>query len=184
MSGPNRGRYTVQLGGLWRLYTHPLPDWSMLGTIQRGMDIGALGESLAHDLAQINAGAVRAVDQRKARAALDAARREKKLTRTPVRICIPNGLEFSALKLKRDSSTGGDMEFDWSPIEAICAASGVDVSVFRDQDEGNIAGLLTTWYAEHRAAGGRPDRVMDDLIAETDIEDTHGGGYSHQPGRA
>lgn len=73
MTGLNRGRYTAQPGGPWRLYTHPLPGWEMLGTIQRGMEIGALARSPAGELAQINAGAVRSLDQRKTLAAVEAA---------------------------------------------------------------------------------------------------------------
>ena len=43
----------------------------MLGTGQRGMDIGALARSPAGLLAQVNSGAVRSLDQRKALAALN-----------------------------------------------------------------------------------------------------------------
>lgn len=71
--GLNRNRLTITPGGPWRLYTHPLPGWEMLGTVQRGMEIGALAKSPAGLLAQVNAGAVRALDQRKARAALEGA---------------------------------------------------------------------------------------------------------------
>ncbi len=66
----NRDRLTITPGGPWRLYTHPLAGWEMLGTVQRGMDIGALARSPAGLLVQVNAGAVRALDQRKALAAL------------------------------------------------------------------------------------------------------------------
>ena len=45
----------------------------MLGTVQRGMEIGALGRSAVGVLAMLNAGAVSVLDQRKARAALEAA---------------------------------------------------------------------------------------------------------------
>lgn len=68
----NRSRFNFTPGGPWRLYTHPLAGWEMLGTVQRGMDIGALARSQAGVLAQINAGAVQALDQRKAGAALAA----------------------------------------------------------------------------------------------------------------
>ena len=30
--GLNRNRLTITPGGPWRLYTHPLPGWEMLGT--------------------------------------------------------------------------------------------------------------------------------------------------------
>lgn len=44
----------------------------MLGSIQRGMSIGALAETPAGELVQLNAGIARELDQRKARAALAA----------------------------------------------------------------------------------------------------------------
>lgn len=66
MAGLNRGRYTVTIGGPWRLYTNSIPPgWTMLGTIQRGMEIGALALSPAGIYAQLNAGAIRPLDQRK-----------------------------------------------------------------------------------------------------------------------
>ena len=42
----------------------------MLGTVQRGMEVGALARTKAGLLVQVNAGAVRLLDQRKANAAL------------------------------------------------------------------------------------------------------------------
>jgi len=71
--GLNRNRLTITPGGPWRLYTHPLPGWEMLGTVQLGMEIGALARSPAGLLVQVNSGAVRSLDQRKALAALQAA---------------------------------------------------------------------------------------------------------------
>ena len=70
----NRDRLTITPGGAWRLYTRPLAGWEMLGTVQRGMEIGALGCSPTGLYAQINAGAVRMLDQRKVRAALEVSR--------------------------------------------------------------------------------------------------------------
>ena len=70
----NRDRIVITLGGPWRLYQHAAPPgWKMLGTVQRGMEIGALARTQAGLLVQLNAGAVRALDQRKAEAALRAA---------------------------------------------------------------------------------------------------------------
>ena len=68
----NRNRLTITPGGPWRLYTHPLAGWEMLGTVQNGMEIGALARSPSGVLAQINAGSVRTLHQRKAAAALAA----------------------------------------------------------------------------------------------------------------
>jgi hypothetical protein len=99
------------------------------------------------------------------------------------RIVIPVDVQFADLKMARDPKTG-DMAFDWAPIERICEASGIDIRLFRDESEDNVGGLLAHWYAQHPAAGGHPDLAFDQLIAEADIEDTHGHGYSHQPGQA
>ena len=71
MANLNRGRYTITVDGPWRLYSTTQPKgWTMIGTIQREMEIGALGLSPAGIYAQINAGAVKALDQRKVMACL------------------------------------------------------------------------------------------------------------------
>lgn len=77
MGGLNRGRYTVIIDGPWRLYSQTTPvGWTMIGTIQRDMEIGALALSPVGIYAQINTGnAVRQLDQRKTLNAIDAARR-------------------------------------------------------------------------------------------------------------
>lgn len=69
----NRARLIVTVGGPWRLYTHAMSGFEMLGTVQRGIEIGALGRTPAGLLVQVNAGAVRALDQRKAQAAIVAS---------------------------------------------------------------------------------------------------------------
>jgi hypothetical protein len=104
------------------------------------------------------------------------------MSTTPLTIQVPDDLDFSALKLARDAD--GMVSFDWGPIETICAASGIDVDIFREAPEDNIAGLLTAWYAAHRQRGGAADPVQEDLIAEAALEDSRGGGISHAPGRA
>lgn len=71
----NRARLTVIQGGPWRLYQHAaLPGWEMLGTVQRGDEIGALARNAANgNLVMMRAGAVSMLDQRKALVALNAA---------------------------------------------------------------------------------------------------------------
>lgn len=91
---------------------------------------------------------------------------QKKLTR----LAIPDGLAFEALKLTRDPTTG-EVEFDWSPIEAICAASGVDVEVFKHGPEDNVAALIVAWYRAHLEGGGAPDAVQEQILAEVAAED-------------
>lgn len=99
-----------------------------------------------------------------------------KYPRTWAAISIPEGLDFAALKLARDPVTHA-VSFDWAPIERICAASGIDVALFRDQHEDNVAGLLVAWYAVHRARGGAPDPVQEQILAEVQAEDRHGAAF-------
>jgi hypothetical protein len=100
-----------------------------------------------------------------------------------VNIVIPADIAIADLRMARDPQTG-DIAFDWTPIERICAASGIDVALFKESAEDNVGALLMQWYAQHRAQGGAPDAVIEDLIEETRAEDEFGGGLSHRPGRA
>ena len=70
----NRARLTITPGGPWRLYQHAaLPGWEMLGTVQRGDEIGALARNkTTGNLVMMRAGAASVLDQRKAEAALGA----------------------------------------------------------------------------------------------------------------
>lgn len=62
----NRGRLVVAVGGPLRLYQRAAPPgWTMLGTVQRGMSIGALAKSGDGVYAQLNAGVVAPLNQRK-----------------------------------------------------------------------------------------------------------------------
>ena len=110
--------------------------------------------------------------------AVEARMQEKRIAQA----VIPADLEFSALKLARASD--GSVSFDTSVIERICAASGIDPALILQGPETNIAGLIVSWYAAHRAGGGATDPVAEDLITEARIEDERGGGLSHQPGQA
>ncbi len=87
---------------------------------------------------------------------------------------IPESPDFSTLHLQCDSSTNGDIEFDWSLIEEICEASGIDIGEFSDSDENRVAMLVYQWYEEHRARGGAPDPVMEDIIIEAKLEESFG----------
>ena len=88
-------------------------------------------------------------------------------------ISIPPDVTFADLKLRRDPITGS-IGFSWDAIERVCAASGIDVDIFRQGDEDNMAGLLVAWYLAHRASGGAVDAVAETLIAEVAAEDEHG----------
>lgn len=71
MPNLNRARLQITQGGPWRLYQRAaIPGWQMLGTVQRGMSIGALALSPAGIYAQINAGVAQSLNQRKVAAAM------------------------------------------------------------------------------------------------------------------
>lgn len=90
------------------------------------------------------------------------------------KITIPEHVRFADLQLTRDPITG-DSEFNWDPLEIICEASNLDIDMFRHGPEDNVAGLITAWYQAHRAAGGEPDPVQEQLIAEVMAESVAGG---------
>lgn len=113
---------------------------------------------------------------------VEAALPEPKHTATALAIKIPADLRFSDLRLARDAD--GAVSFDTTAIERIEAASGLPTGFFMGQPEDAVAGLISQWYARHRAAGGAPDPVQEDLIAEAKLEDEHGGGISYPPGTA
>lgn len=72
----NRARLQVDLAGPWRLYQFGAPPgWEIIGTVQRGFEIGAFARHrTTGNLVMMRAGAVSVLDQRKAAAAMDAAR--------------------------------------------------------------------------------------------------------------
>lgn len=71
MSSHNQPYFVVKINGPWRVYANVCPPgWKMLGTIQRGVEIGALGVSPSGIYAQINAGSIRSLEQRKLVAAM------------------------------------------------------------------------------------------------------------------
>lgn len=98
------------------------------------------------------------------------------------KIAIPDGLDFASLLLTRRAD--GAVSFDWAPIETICRESGIDIALFRDGPEDNVAGLITAWYRAHLDAGGAPDPVQEDLIAEAAAEERAGMRESLAPGCA
>lgn len=98
------------------------------------------------------------------------------------RVAIPEGLDFADLRLARDAD--GAVSFDWAVIERICRANNLPVEMLREGPEDNVAGLLIGWYSSHRNAGGAPDPVAEDLLAEVKAEDAAGQAFSYEPGRA
>jgi len=98
------------------------------------------------------------------------------------KITIPNTINFADLQLAYGAA--GQIEFNWTPLEAICTASNLDIALLREQQEDTIAGLIINWYIEHRRHGGDPDPTAENIAAEVIAEDARGGGFSYPPGRA
>lgn len=78
-------------------------------------------------------------------------------------IVIPDGLNFSALKLARK---GKDVSFDWTALDAVCQASGLSPAILRRSSEDNTSGLIVAWYIHHRDGGGSVDPVAEAMLAE------------------
>jgi len=107
---------------------------------------------------------------------------EASMQRQLAAVIIPDDVDFADLRLGRDAD--GMVTFDWQPLSRICEASGLAWELLRDGPEDNVSGLMVAWYNAHRADGGDPDAVAEDLIAEVRAEDAAGQWYSFEPGRA
>ena len=98
------------------------------------------------------------------------------------RVVIPEDLSFHDLQLCREPN--GDVRFDTDVIRRICEASNVPPAPFLDGPEDNVSALITQWYQAFREAGGTPDPVAEDLIAEMRAENAAGQPFSYPPGHA
>lgn len=98
--------------------------------------------------------------------------------RRSLTVAIPAGLEFSDLKLRRESN--GDVSFETAVLRRICEASSIDPEQILAGEEA-VSRLIVAWYGAHIKGGGAPDPTGEDLIAEAMIEGARG---SHQPGTA
>lgn len=100
-----------------------------------------------------------------------------------LRLEFPHGLDFCALKLARHPRTGA-LKFDRATIERICALNNIDPHRLSRANAGTVADFIAHLYKAHRASGGAPDLVAEDLLAEVRAEDARISGTSHPPGRA
>jgi hypothetical protein len=85
-----------------------------------------------------------------------------------IQIVIPDTVRFADLKLSFEQ---GAVSFDWTPIEIICGHNGLSADIFKAGPEDNVSTLIVHWYAEHLAAGGEPDPVVEEYFAEVMAED-------------
>lgn len=73
---------------------------------------------------------------------------------------VPADLSFSDLCLRWGAN--GEILFEWSAIERLCAASGIDVDLFKKTAPENVACLINTWYSIHLRSGGAADLVKEE----------------------
>jgi len=85
-------------------------------------------------------------------------------------IQIPSSVLFSDLNLAYSEKQG--VSFDWVPIQAICDASGVDISFFTPPNLNNVIDLLINWYGQALRNGEPRDPVADMLWSEAFSEES------------
>lgn len=88
-------------------------------------------------------------------------------------IVIPDDVQFGDLNLTRDPVTSM-VAFDMEPLQRICEANDLDISVLTEDDDGKLGGFLNVWYRAHRENGGAPDLVQEQLMAEVAAEEAFG----------
>ena len=101
--------------------------------------------------------------------------------KTKMLLAIPENVDFADLEL---TYTETGIIFKWEPIEAICKASDIDIALFKECQEDNVANLICVWYFTHLAQGGNRDAAADELITEVLAEDAAGQPFSIPPGKA
>lgn len=87
-------------------------------------------------------------------------------------IRVPTTITFADLRLARDPVTL-DIDLDVDTVVQVCIASGIQPSVILDNEDA-LTALLYGWYSMHREAGGPPDPVAEQLIAEAAAEAAFG----------
>jgi hypothetical protein len=84
-----------------------------------------------------------------------------------MKLNIPEDFDFASLNLNYSPETDM-MTVNWAPIEDICALSGVDIGLIRN-DSHKAAAILEALYRDHLACGGRRDAVYDRIAARASI---------------
>ena len=80
------------------------------------------------------------------------------------KIVIPAGLTFATLALEREPSTRR-LLYKPVPLAQLIQANGMDFQDFFASED-MAAWLIAEFYLAHRTAGGEPDPIAEDLLAE------------------
>ena len=82
----------------------------------------------------------------------------------PKKIIIPDGVQFADLALERDPITKR-LLCKPEPLAKLFMANEIALQTLFD-DEDVVCWLVAEFYVEHRQAGGEPDSVAEDVVAE------------------
>ena len=82
----------------------------------------------------------------------------------PEKIAIPEGLRFSDLKLERAPFTR-NLHYQPDPLAAVFTANSIELSAALENED-VVCWLIAQWYLAHRTAGGEPDPVAEEVLAE------------------
>ena len=83
----------------------------------------------------------------------------------PKKIILPDGVQFADLKLEREPVTKR-LLYRAGPLHALAVANGIDQQTLFADDDDWAALLVAEWYRAHRQAGGDPDPVAEQVLAE------------------
>ena len=82
----------------------------------------------------------------------------------PKNFIIPDGLQFADLELEREPLTNR-LLYKPGPFARLLRANELDLQNFFN-DEDIACWLVAEFYLAHRADGGKPDPVAEDILAE------------------
>lgn len=92
----SRRRPLVRIGNTWRFFSQALPDHEMLGTIQRGLEIGALAKVAGGKYVQLNGSVVQKLNTGLVEAAIVRAQRGVASCIAPPSIAPPENTQCAA----------------------------------------------------------------------------------------
>lgn len=74
---------------------------------------------------------------------------------------LPDGYTFADLRLRRCETDAIDLDMDL--VQLICKLNGLDFDKVCQDPGPVVSTILTIWYKNHRAQGGQPDALMEEL---------------------
>ena len=85
----------------------------------------------------------------------------------PKKITIPPAVDFAELQLARELYTRR-LLYKPMPLERLIAANRLALRGTMFEEEDLAAWLIARWYLAHRTAGGEPDPVAEEVLADVE----------------